>query len=220
MSTRTGRCPCGSASAVTLPASHRPPGMARMLPRRHQGVRASPRRGRRSVIAGSVLGHHRRQGRGRESPGPHGRMVRAWARTGPISRTEEEEERMPGMTPQDVYELTGVGDPRLSPDGRTVAYVVGRVDKDANEYRGNIWAVPVDGSAPPRQLTFGSRRDAEPRWSPDGSRLAFTSNRAGDSMQLFVIPLAGGEARKLTDVKEDVKQATWSPDGSQIAFAS
>ena len=127
---------------------------------------------------------------------------------------------MPGMTPQDVYELTGVGDPRLSPDGRTVAYVVARIDKDANEYRGNIWAVPVDGSAPPRQLTFGARRDAEPRWSPDGSQLAFTSNRAGDSMQLFVIPLAGGEARKLTDVKEDVKQVTWSPDGSRIAFAS
>jgi len=128
---------------------------------------------------------------------------------------------MPGMVPEDVYELTGVGDPRLSPDGRKVAFVVWRIDREANEYKGNIWLAPVDGSEAPRQLTFGSRRDTDPRWSPDGTSLAFTSNRIGDSMQLYVIAvLGGGEARKLTDLKEDVKQAAWSPDGSRIAFAS
>ena len=128
---------------------------------------------------------------------------------------------MSGMVPEDVYELTGVADPRLSPDGRTVAFVVWRIDREANEYRGNIWLAPVDGSAPPRRLTFGSRRDADPRWSPDGTSLAFTSNRVGDAMQLHVIPVSGGgEARKLTDLKEDVKHAAWSPDGQRIAFDS
>jgi dipeptidyl aminopeptidase/acylaminoacyl peptidase len=128
---------------------------------------------------------------------------------------------MPGMVPHDVFDLAWVGDPRLSPDGGTVAFVSVRIDKDANEYRSNIWVVPVDGSAPPRQLTFGSRRDGDPRWSPDGTQLSFTSNRVGDTMQLYVMSVTGGgEARKITDLKEDAKQTAWSPDGTRIAFAS
>ncbi len=127
---------------------------------------------------------------------------------------------MTGMVPQDVYELTGVADPRLSPDGTTVAYVVGTVDKEANEYRGAIWLAAVDGSAPPRRFTSGEKADADPRWSPDGAQLAFTSNRADKASQLYVMPVAGGEPRKLTSLKEDVAQAVWSPDGSRLAFVS
>jgi dipeptidyl aminopeptidase/acylaminoacyl peptidase len=128
---------------------------------------------------------------------------------------------MAGMAPEDVYELTGVADLRVSPDGRTVAFVVNRIDREANEYRGQIWLAAVDGSSPPRELTSGSRRDAEPRWSADGSMLAFTSNRDdGKTMQLFVMPLSGGEARRLTDLKENVTQAAWSPDGATLAFAA
>ena len=127
---------------------------------------------------------------------------------------------MPGMTPEDVYKLTGVADPRLSPDGRLAAFVVWRIDKDSNEYRGNIWVVAVDGAQPPRQLTFGERRDASPRWSPDGQSIAFTSNRADKSMQLYVMPVRGGEARKITSLKEDVAQVAWSPDSRRLAFTS
>jgi dipeptidyl aminopeptidase/acylaminoacyl peptidase len=128
---------------------------------------------------------------------------------------------MAGMVPEDVFDLTGVADLRVSPDGRTVAFVVNRIDRDANEYRGQIWLAAVDGSSPPRELTSGSKRDAEPRWSPDGSMLAFTSNRDdGKTMQLFVMPLSGGEARRLTDLKENVTQAAWSPDGSTLAFVA
>ena len=114
---------------------------------------------------------------------------------------------MTGMVPEDVYELTGVADPRLSPDGTTVAYVVGAVDKDANEYRAAIWLAAADGSAPPRRFTSGEKADADPRWSPDGTQLAFTSNRADKASQLYVMPVAGGEPRKLTSLKEDVTQA-------------
>jgi dipeptidyl aminopeptidase/acylaminoacyl peptidase len=127
---------------------------------------------------------------------------------------------MTGMVPQDVYELTGVADPRLSPDGETVAYVVGRVDKDANEYRSAIWLAAADGSEPPRRFTSGEKSDAEPRWSPDGRQLAFTSNRADKASQLYVMPVAGGEPRKLTSLKEDVTQAVWSPDGTRIAYVA
>src|ERR1700737_1415813 len=125
---------------------------------------------------------------------------------------------MPGMSPEDVYELAGAAEPRLSPDGLTIAYSVWQVDKDANEYRGGIWLAPVDQSAPPRQFTSGAGRDASPRWSPDGNFLAFTSKRDGDHMQLYVIPVAGGEPKRLTDLKEDVTEVAWSPDGTRLAF--
>ena len=127
---------------------------------------------------------------------------------------------MAGMVPEDVYELTGVADPRLSPDGTTVAYVVGSVDKDANEYRGAIWLAAADGSSPPRRFTTSEKADGDPRWSPDGTLLAFTSNRTDKASQLYVMPVDGGEPRKLTSLKEDVTQAVWSPDGTRIAFVS
>jgi dipeptidyl aminopeptidase/acylaminoacyl peptidase len=127
---------------------------------------------------------------------------------------------MTGMVPEDVFELTGVADPRLSPDGKTVAYVVAAVDAKANDYRGAIWLASADGAAEPRRFTSGAKHDADPRWSPDGSQLAFTSNREGKAMQLYVMPLAGGEPRKLTSLKEDVTQPAWSPDGSTIAFVA
>jgi len=129
--------------------------------------------------------------------------------------------RMRGMKPEDVYALKGVSDPRLSPDGETVAYVPWSIDGEANEYRGNIWLAPVDGSEPPRRFTAGERRDGEPRWSPDGSSLAFVSSRAEkEPAQLYVISLRGGEAQKLTKLKEDVRGVAWSPDSTKIAFTS
>ena len=127
---------------------------------------------------------------------------------------------MKGMVPEDVYGLTGVADPRLSPDGSLVAYAIWLVDRDANEYRSHIWLARVDGATPPRQFTRGPRRDAEPRWSPDGKRLAFVSKREEEAAQLYVIPLEGGEARRLTDLKEDVRGPLWSPDGKQIVFVA
>jgi len=127
---------------------------------------------------------------------------------------------MAGMVPQDVYELTGVADPRLSPDGATAAYVVGSVDQDANEYKAAIWMAAVDGSSPPRRFTTSDKVDGDPRWSPDGTRLAFTSNRAGKASQLYVMPVAGGEPCKLTSLKEDVTQVAWSPDGTRLCFVA
>jgi dipeptidyl aminopeptidase/acylaminoacyl peptidase len=127
---------------------------------------------------------------------------------------------MAGMVPEDVYELTWAADPRLSPDGRTVAYCVFRLDREDNEYRSTIWTCPVDGSLPPRQFTAGPKVDAEARWSPDGTALAFVSNRERDAKQLYVIPAAGGEPRRLTDLKEDVTEIRWSPDGGRIAFSA
>src|SRR5215210_104282 len=126
------------------------------------------------------------------------------------------------MQPQDVYALQGVSDPRLSPDGKTVAYVVWSIDEEASEYRGNVWFAAVDGSSPPRRFTTGEKRDGQQRWSPDATHLAFTSSRAEkEPGQLFVLPVeGGGEAQRLTKLKEDVQDVGWSPDGTRIAFSA
>jgi len=126
------------------------------------------------------------------------------------------------MRPEDVYELTGVADPRISPDGTRVAYQVWSIDKDKNDYRGAIWIARLDGSEEPEQFTSGDRRDGVPRWSPDGRWLSFVSNRGEDKTpaNLYLIPAEGGEARKLTDLKESVESAEWSPDSSRIVFTA
>ena len=127
------------------------------------------------------------------------------------------------MRPEDVYALTSVSEPRLSPDGRRVAYVVHWVDREANGYRSAIWLRSLDGSSEPRQLTSGLRRDWSPRWSPDGRWLAFLSNREGEDEkapgQLYVLPADGGEPRRLTDGPEPVEAIAWAPDSQRIAFA-
>lgn len=132
------------------------------------------------------------------------------------------------MQPEDVYELVSVADPRISPDGTRVAYVVTTMDAVESEYRSAIWLARLDGSGAPRQLTAGDCRDAAPRWSPDGRQLAFTSTRGSDGKDddddekavanVFLLPAEGGEARRLTDLDESVEELVWSPDSRRLAL--
>ena len=122
------------------------------------------------------------------------------------------------MTMDDLLAMRRVSDAQISPDGQHVAYVLTKVDREKNTTTSTIWIAPVDGG-PPRQLTGGPKHDSHPRFSPDGRRVLFSSDRSG-SGQLWVIDLDGGEARQLTTISTDASHGTWSPDGKWIAFTS
>lgn len=114
------------------------------------------------------------------------------------------------MTPQDITRIQFISDPQLSPDGRWVACVVTMLAEDQDEYLSNIWMVDTTGGEP-RRFTTGPKRDIAPRWSPDGSRLAFVSERAPkQKAQLYVMPADGGEPTRLTDLRHGVAQPVWS----------
>src|SRR5262249_61459760 len=116
------------------------------------------------------------------------------------------------MTPQDITRIRFVSDPQLSPDGRRVAFVVTMLSEDQDVYLSNIWVVETSGGAPHR-FTTGPKRDTAPRWSPDGTRLAFVSERgARQKAQLYVMPANGGEATRRTDLPNGVTHPVWSPD--------
>lgn len=109
------------------------------------------------------------------------------------------------------------GDPQISPDGALIAFALKPVSNDEEHPRGAIWIVPFAGDEA-RQLTTGLGLDDSPRWSPDGSRLAFLSDRAERGKQsVYVMPLAGGEAQRVFDQQGELADLTWSPDGSLLA---
>ena len=110
-------------------------------------------------------------------------------------------------------------DPTVSPDGRTVVVSVSRVDLDADEYFSDLWLLPTDGSAPPRQLTNGPR-DSSPRYSPDGRWLAFVRSGKDTKAQLHILPVDGGEARKLTDHPLGVDSPAWDPQSRRLAYVA
>jgi dipeptidyl aminopeptidase/acylaminoacyl peptidase len=138
------------------------------------------------------------------------------APTGPAPR-----DRRP-MTLDDLFKIHRVSDPQISPDGRSVAYVITDVDLPENRTNSDVWVIGSDPKAleaAPRALTRSPKHDRHPRWSPDGKWVAFESNRDGE-FQIWLIPTSGGEARKLTSVSTGATQPVWSPDGSSIAFVS
>jgi dipeptidyl aminopeptidase/acylaminoacyl peptidase len=130
------------------------------------------------------------------------------------------------ITTDDYLAFEFLNDPRVSPDGKTVAYVVTRIDRAQNRRNSTIWIRATDGSGSPRQFTTSPQSCNSPRWSPDGQWLAFLSTRAGGEQaeparaQIYLLSLAGGEARRVTNLKNGVSNFEWSPDGNRIVAVS
>ena len=121
-------------------------------------------------------------------------------------------------TPTLSMRYLGVSGVAISPDGSRVAYVVREplMEGEKSEYLSHIWMSAADGSRN-TQFTRGESSASSPSFSPDGEWLAFTTARSGKN-QIWVIPMAGGEARQVTDAKAGVGQYRWSPGGGGLAF--
>jgi dipeptidyl aminopeptidase/acylaminoacyl peptidase len=113
-------------------------------------------------------------------------------------------------------DMENVSNASISPDGTRIVFSREWVDKQKDQSRSSIWIVDVDGSRP-RELTGGSWRDSAPVWSPDGKRIAFLSDRTGNT-QLHVMWADTREVAQLTHVERSPSNLQWSPDGKQLAF--
>jgi len=116
------------------------------------------------------------------------------------------------MTPEQLSQTHVPSDPRLSPDGTRVAFVVSTPNFEDDRYDRRIW---IEGAP----FTSGPG-DTAPRWSPDGSRLAFLRSVDGEPAQVAVIPVGGGEARVITEFDRGVETLEWSPAGDQLVVAA
>ncbi|MBI3409738.1 MAG: S9 family peptidase [Planctomycetes bacterium] len=138
----------------------------------------------------------------------------------PVIHADAQDSKRRPMQIDDLFRFKRVVEPRVSPDGKRVAYAVGDVDLDNNKTVYHLWIASTDEKGgQPRQLTNAPKSDRNPRWSPDGKNILFESTRSGDS-QLWMIPVGGGEARRLTSISTGANNAIWSPDGSHISFVS
>jgi dipeptidyl aminopeptidase/acylaminoacyl peptidase len=121
--------------------------------------------------------------------------------------------------PEMQIKLRAVGTPRVSPDGKRLLYTVSEavMTADRSEFVSQIWMANID-TKQNLQLTFGEKSSTNPKWSPDGNWIAFTSSRKDNKNNLYLLSLNGGEAEPLTDVKSNVTNFEWSPDGRSLAF--
>jgi dipeptidyl aminopeptidase/acylaminoacyl peptidase len=122
-------------------------------------------------------------------------------------------------TPEMQLKVKTLGAPRVSPDDKRAVYTVVNevMTPDKSEYVTQIWLASADGKEN-SQITFGEKSSTNPKWSPDGSAIAFTSNRKDNRNNLYLLRLAGGEAEPLTDLKSSVADFEFSPDGKFIAY--
>lgn len=123
------------------------------------------------------------------------------------------------MQIDDLFRLARIADPQLHPSGQQVVYQATTYSDPAKNAKSTqLWI--ADSKTKPRQLTHSGKSDTHPRWSPDGTKILFESNRSGSS-QLYILDLAsGGEPVKVTNIATGASGGIWSPDGKKVAFYS
>lgn len=117
-----------------------------------------------------------------------------------------------------------VSDPQVSPDGKWCTFTVSTPDTSKDETNSDIWMVSWDGKNNV-QLTNSAEDENTARFSPDNKYISFLSSRYADNddkhtddaaTQLWLMNRLGGEAKKITDIKNDIEDYVWSPDGKKI----
>lgn len=120
---------------------------------------------------------------------------------------------------EDLYRFKLISGCHISPDGDHVIFSVQRIDPETEKKHSNLWVVSTQNHQAARQFTYGDQADTRPLWSPDGSEIAFISNRgAKGQAQLYIIPFHGGEARPVTHISSQLGRFVWSPDGRYLVF--
>lgn len=119
---------------------------------------------------------------------------------------------------EDEFQLEVASEPQISPSGNAVVYVRQFSDAKTDKRYSNLWIVETNGSNH-RPLTSGNFSDSSPRWSPDGSKIAFISNRDG-SGQIHMLWLQTGQIARISNLSNDPAQLSWSPDGKWISYMS
>ena len=119
------------------------------------------------------------------------------------------------LTIEKAMQVREPSDLQFSPDGKRLALVLQEPIVGKGSLR-HIWVLDVE-TRDLRQWTYSAKSEQSPRWSPDGRTLAFLSDRDG-TMQIFLMPVSGGEAMELTNARNAVETLRWSPDGKRIAF--
>ncbi len=123
----------------------------------------------------------------------------------------------PLFTGRDLFDLSSAADPQISPDGRSIAYVRRTADIMTDKIGSSIWLINV-ATGEQRPLVTGTGDHLNPRWSPDGRRLAYFSTREGGAPQLFVRWMDSGQAVRVTGLPDSPEAINWSPDGQRIAY--
>ncbi|MBV9744210.1 MAG: PD40 domain-containing protein, partial [Acidobacteriia bacterium] len=136
-----------------------------------------------------------------------------------------------GVTPEDYFAFQFINGSALSPDGKQAAYVRTVINQSKNRRDSSIWLVATDSRSAPRRLTAEGFNSTAPRWSPDGSSLAFLSTRAAETTaaetsgdasrrQIWILTMNGGEAQVASHLKNGVEAFQWSPDGKRFVAVS
>lgn len=129
----------------------------------------------------------------------------------------EDAELLRRLSSEDIFALEYASDPRVSPDGRSIAYVRRTNDIMTDRTRSNIWIAAADGSAH-RPLLSGAKSYTAPRWSSDGGRLAYLATDENGKTQIHLRWMDTGQTARLTDLTERPRHLTFSPDGRWLAF--
>jgi dipeptidyl aminopeptidase/acylaminoacyl peptidase len=124
------------------------------------------------------------------------------------------------MRPQDILDVVELADPRVSPDGQTVAFVVTTPDLEANAYRSAVWVAGIGEEFPACPFTGGTEREKTPRWSPEGEWLAYVARPDETGARLRVAAVEGGDVFELLEWPEDIEDLIWSPDGERLVFTT